>query len=112
MNKKELMCNIYGYPFTENAEVYLPLDDKLHEVLNTLLPIERFVIENRFSDEGMTFTAIGGICPRKIPTSDGCMMGISGERARQIGLKALRKLRHPERSQLLWPPSERSRGIK
>lgn len=82
---------------------YVPPDDKLEEVLNTLTPREKFVLGHRFADKQMTLEEVGKICPRRNATKDGREIGVHKERARQIEAKALRKLRHPSRSRILWP---------
>jgi RNA polymerase primary sigma factor len=68
------------------------LADQIHDMLMTLTPRERRVIERRFGlgdDRDDTLTAIG----REI--------GVTRERIRQIENTALRKLRHPSRAKRL-----------
>jgi len=70
------------------------LADQIRDMLATLTPRERRVIERRFGlsdDNEETLTAIG----REI--------GLTRERIRQIETSALRKLRHPSRSKRLRP---------
>lgn len=64
----------------------------LGKAINTLSPRERFIILRRFGLDGdpcQTYEEIG----RELK--------VTRERIRQIGQKALRKLRHPSRSQSL-----------
>jgi RNA polymerase primary sigma factor len=68
------------------------LADQIRDMLETLTPRERRVIERRFGlgdDSDDTLTAIG----REI--------GVTRERIRQIESTALKKLRHPSRSKRL-----------
>ena len=92
------------------------LADVVEELLDTLDPRERFVLEHRYGFNGfspMTYKTLGLICPRlrewdyeknrggpQLKYEEG-VVGLSVERVRQIEHKALRKLRHPSRSQRL-----------
>ena len=67
---------------------YNSLRDKIGDVLNTLNPRERAVIEQRFGLRDGT--------PRTLEEV-GRQFNVTRERIRQIGAKALRKLRHPTR---------------
>lgn len=64
------------------------LSEQLSEALHTLTPREQKVMRMRFHDD-LTIEAVG------------CELFITRERARQIEMKALRKLRHPSRSKAL-----------
>lgn len=74
------------------ATGYSILKDKIHEVLETLTPRERIVLSERF-----------GLRDGKPKTLEevGDQFGVTRERIRQIEAKALRKMRHPTRSQQL-----------
>ena len=92
------------------------LADVVEELLDTFGPQERFVLERRYGLNGfspMSYKTLSLICPRlrewdfekkrtgnEIRYEDG-VVGLSYERVRQIEHKALRKLRHPSRSQRL-----------
>lgn len=68
------------------------LDETIEDVLNSLTQKEALVIRLRFGiDDGETKTL----------EDVGRMFGVTRERIRQIEAKALRKLRHPSRSQKL-----------
>jgi RNA polymerase primary sigma factor len=68
------------------------LREDLHEVLSTLSPRERDVLRLRFGmDDGRQRTL----------EEVGQLFGVTRERIRQIEAKALRKLRHPNRSKRL-----------
>ncbi len=68
------------------------LREDLHEVLGTLSPRERDVLRLRFGmDDGRQRTL----------EEVGQLFGVTRERIRQIEAKALRKLRHPNRSKRL-----------
>lgn len=65
----------------------------LNDCLDTLTPRESKVLKLRFGldrDRDYTFEQIGK------------MFGVTRERVRQIEAKALRKMRHPARSQRIW----------
>ncbi|MFW6125862.1 MAG: RNA polymerase sigma factor RpoD/SigA [Chloroflexota bacterium] len=65
------------------------LKDQVRSVLTSLTPREQLVIEMRF----------GLLDGRKRTLEEvGAQLGVTRERARQIEVKALRKLRHPSRS--------------
>ena len=68
------------------------LREDLHEVLGSLSPRERDVLRLRFGmDDGRQRTL----------EEVGQLFGVTRERIRQIEAKALRKLRHPNRSKKL-----------
>ena len=68
------------------------LREDLHEVLGSLSPRERDVLRLRFGmDDGRQRTL----------EEVGQLFGVTRERIRQIEAKALRKLRHPNRSKRL-----------
>lgn len=90
IDKRRLLTAIFGKSWQGCPE----FDDELLDKI--LSPRERFVIEHRFGKERMTLEDLGKICPR----ADGGI-GIIRERVRQVEAKALRKLRHPVRSELL-----------
>ena len=83
--------NAYCIVFGKAAFPNLPPDaeETLEYLMDTLLQSEADLFMLRYRDE-MTYAKIG--------ESYG---GLSGERARQIIAKALRKLRHPSRSKRL-----------
>jgi len=69
-------------------------------VASTLEPKEALVLELRFGRSlgySLTLRAIGAVLKRGQDTG----IGVTGERARAIEAKALRKLRHPTRFVLL-----------
>jgi RNA polymerase primary sigma factor len=68
------------------------LKSQVAEVLTTLAPRERRVLELRFGLEDGRSRTLGEV---------GREFGVTRERIRQIEAKALRKLRHPSRSQQL-----------
>ena len=71
------------------CDLYKGIDDELlSECLSTLTQRERDILELRFREE-LTLDQIGAIYK------------LSGSRIRQIEAKALRKLRHPSRSNIL-----------
>lgn len=102
MNKKALLEALFGKVSGGPSQepLYLPPDEKVEEVLAMLPPREKFVIEHRFADESLSLKAIGEICPDR-----NGRIGVSGERVRQIEARALRRMRHPSRSRVLWPGS-------
>lgn len=112
VNKRLLLLAIFGeqYAAEYKKKGYVPEDSELENVLTSLAPVERFVIEHRFADERMTLAAVGKICPRRSAAPDGRMIGFQQERVRQIEARALRKLRHPSRSKRLWPMSTNARS--
>ncbi|MBR1453318.1 MAG: hypothetical protein IJ593_01550 [Lachnospiraceae bacterium] len=84
--------NLYALVFgIKNDEVYKFMPDDAEEaveaVLNTLTNREKIVLAKRIS--GVTLAKVGE------------ELGINSEMARQIELKAVRKLRHPARMQVL-----------
>lgn len=82
--------NVVALP-TERTTQNL-LHEDVTELLESLNPQERSVIELRF---GLT-----GDAPRSL-TKIGAVLGISKERARQIEIKALRKMRNNKKSSAL-----------
>jgi len=74
------------------SAAYLLLQDQIEQVLSTLTKREERVIRLRFG--------IGDGYPRTLEEV-GVMFNVTRERVRQIEVKALRKLRHPSRSQKL-----------
>lgn len=82
----------------KNIEVLEPIKeseskDIIEEVLKELNPRERLALVHRyglFGEKKKTYVAVGKE-----------LHGISNERARQIIMKALRKLRHPKRKSLV-----------
>ena len=79
-------------PAPAEAASYALLREQLNEVLHTLTPREEHVLKLRFGlDDGRTRTL----------EEVGKEFNITRERIRQIEAKALRKLRHPSRSQRL-----------
>lgn len=105
MQKRLLLLAVFGeqYVAEYRKKGYVPQDSELEEVLSTLTPVEKFVLEHRFADERMTLATTGNICPRRRSGTDGSMIGFTKERVRQIEARALRKLRHPSRGKKLWP---------
>ena len=90
-NKPLYPENVYRDVLGEAAFQNLPPDaeETLEYLMSTLLQPEADLFMLRYRDN-MTYA--------KVSTSYG---GLSGERARQIIAKALRKLRHPSRSKIL-----------
>lgn len=105
MQKRLLLLAVFGeqYVAEYRKKGHVPQDSELEEVLSTLTPMEKFVLEHRFADERMTLAAVGKICPRRSAGPDGRKIGFTPERARQIEASALRRLRHPTRGKKLWP---------
>lgn len=68
------------------------LKDSLNRVLDTLTEAERKIIKMRFGIDGYEAMSLQQI---------GTMFNLSKERIRQIEKKAIRRLRHPSRSQKL-----------
>ncbi len=86
--------------FIEDLNIVAPLDtttnqllkEQIDEVLNTLLPREKRILQLRFGlDDGRSRTL----------EEVGKEFGVTRERIRQIEAKAIRKLRHPSRSRIL-----------
>ncbi len=79
-------------PAPAEAASYLLLREQIGEVLSSLTPREKRVLELRFGlDDGRARTL----------EEVGQVFGVTRERIRQIEAKALRKLRHPSRSKKL-----------
>lgn len=68
------------------------LDQKIEEILNTLNPREKEIIKLRFGLNGSN---------KKTYDSIAKSFGVTRVRIRQIEQKAIRKLRHPSRSNIL-----------
>ena len=85
--KNLLSNNVY------HEKPYLDFQDDCDAVFATLSPIEADVLKSIFGleSEEMTLEQIGSL------------HGLSRERIRQINAKALRKLRHPTRADVLKP---------
>ncbi len=79
-------------PDMDDAAAQIVLKAQVDGVLSTLSPRERRVIELRFGLDGDKLFTLSEI---------GTELGVTRERVRQIETKALRKLRHPSRSQKL-----------
>ncbi len=71
------------------AVINRDLQDKIHKMLNTLSPKEERILRMRFG--------LGDETPHTLEEV-GQMFGVSRERIRQIEAQALRKLKHPTRS--------------
>jgi RNA polymerase primary sigma factor len=78
-------------PPAEAASLNL-LKDQVEDVLSTLTPRERRVLQLRFGLEDGRSRTLEEV---------GKEFGVTRERIRQIEAKALRKLRHPSRSKRL-----------
>ena len=72
-----------------DAVINRDLRDKIHKMLNTLSPKEERILRMRFG--------LGEETPHTLEEV-GQMFGVSRERIRQIEAQALRKLKHPSRS--------------
>jgi RNA polymerase primary sigma factor len=72
-----------------DAVINRDLRDKIHKMLNTLSPKEERILRMRFG--------LGDETPHTLEEV-GQMFGVSRERIRQIEAQALRKLKHPSRS--------------
>jgi RNA polymerase sigma factor RpoD-like protein len=72
-----------------DAVINRDLQDKIHKMLNTLSPKEERILRMRFG--------LGDEMPHTLEEV-GQMFGVSRERIRQIEAQALRKLKHPSRS--------------
>lgn len=87
----------------ELGGIELPLSDDqlagLRSAISTLLPREQLVLKLRF-EEGHTLRAIGA------------SLGVGGTRVGQIIDKALRKLRHPSRFQVIEKGQEEAAKIR
>jgi RNA polymerase primary sigma factor len=79
-------------PDMDDTAAQIVLKAQVDGVLSTLSPRERRVIELRFGLDGDKLFTLSEI---------GTELGVTRERVRQIETKALRKLRHPSRSQKL-----------
>lgn len=101
MDKDLLARRVLGPRAT--GPIAQPSDEDLDQVLDTLHPRERLVIEHRFCPSPMTLDALGVICPRYLPKGAVGLTGISKERVRQVEAKALVRLRHWTRRRVLWP---------
>ena len=75
-----------------DAAIYTSLRDATKEVLDTLTPREAKVLRMRFGIEMNTDHTLEEV---------GKQFDVTRERIRQIEAKALRKLRHPSRSEQL-----------
>ncbi len=82
----------YDAPAPADAVSFTLLKEQLGEVLQTLAPRERKVLELRFGLEDGRSRTLEEV---------GQCFGVTRERIRQIEAKALRKLRHPSRSRKL-----------
>ena len=78
--------------FPASAAVNVLLKEQIDEVLCTLNPRERRVLQLRFGLEDGRSRTLEEV---------GREFGVTRERIRQIEAKALRKLRHPSRSKKL-----------
>ena len=76
-------------PSPLEAVINHDLQDKIHKMLNTLSPKEERILRMRFG--------LGEETPHTLEEV-GQMFGVSRERIRQIEAQALRKLKHPTRS--------------
>lgn len=76
-------------PSPLEAVINHDLQDKIHKMLNTLSPKEERILRMRFG--------LGDETPHTLEEV-GQMFGVSRERIRQIEAQALRKLKHPTRS--------------
>jgi RNA polymerase primary sigma factor len=79
-------------PDMDAAAALVMLRHEVEDVLNSLSPRERRVVELRFGLEGDRLYTLSEI---------GEELGVTRERIRQIETKALRKLRHPSRARRL-----------
>ena len=79
-------------PDMDEVAARIVLKGQVEDVLETLTPRERRVVELRFGLEGDKLYTLSEI---------GAELGVTRERIRQIETKALRKLRHPSRSKKL-----------
>ena len=73
------------------------LSNSINEIMETLLPRERRIIELRYG--------LNDSIERSL-TETGKYLDVSKERIRQIEMKAIRKLRHPYRYKYLIPYKE------
>ncbi|MCY4515448.1 MAG: sigma-70 family RNA polymerase sigma factor, partial [Candidatus Tectomicrobia bacterium] len=79
-------------PSPLEAVINNDLQDKIHQMLNTLSPKEERILRMRFG--------LGDETPHTLEEV-GQTFGVSRERIRQIEAQALRKLKHPTRSEQL-----------
>lgn len=79
-------------PAPAEAASFMLLKEQLEEVLETLTPREKKVLQLRFGLEDGRSRTLEEV---------GQVFGVTRERIRQIEAKALRKLRHPSRSKKL-----------
>ena len=79
-------------PAPDEAASYILLKEQLEEVLETLTPREAKVLRMRFGIDMNTDHTLEEV---------GKQFDVTRERIRQIEAKALRKLRHPSRSEVL-----------
>ena len=75
-----------------DAAVFSSLSDATNDILNTLTPREAKVLRMRFGIDMSTDHTLEEV---------GKQFDVTRERIRQIEAKALRKLRHPSRSERL-----------
>lgn len=94
MQKGKLLEAVFG-----RETGYEPPDEVVAEVLGELTARERFVLERRFALVVKARSTFGGMTLEAI----GQIIGVTHERVRQVEAKALRKLRHPDKSKRLWP---------
>jgi RNA polymerase sigma factor (sigma-70 family) len=90
-----LTCESYEQDFEAFS-----LRDDVENVLKTLTPREEKIIRARFGigEPAKTYEEVGG------------NIGVGRERIRQIEMKAIRKMRHPERSRILKPYFKEKEG--
>ena len=93
----ETLEETYEIPDVLDYEV----KDAIKQVLSTLTPREQMAIKGRFF-ENLTWGEVG-LSLAGLPTNTGLISkyGVGANRAMQITSKALRKIKHPSRSELL-----------